>query len=77
MLQSLAFRRCERIVIFLSIALACSSRPRGGDQIRVGYGSLSTNYAPIWVAGEARLFQKPMRKFSTRKRARARGTDFR
>ena len=29
-----------------------------GEQIRVGYGSLSTSYAAIWVAGEARLFQK-------------------
>ncbi|HEY6991157.1 MAG TPA: ABC transporter substrate-binding protein [Bryobacteraceae bacterium] len=28
------------------------------EQIRVGYGSLSTSYAPIWLAAEARLFQK-------------------
>ena len=42
-------------VILISIA---SPSARGGDQIRVGYGSLSTNYAAIWVAGEARLFQK-------------------
>ena len=31
---------------------------QSADQIRVGYGSLSTSYAAIWVAGEARLFQK-------------------
>ena len=30
----------------------------GADLVRIGYGSLSTNYAAIWVAGEAKLFQK-------------------
>jgi len=34
------------------------NRVRAADQIRVGYGALSTSYAPIWLAGEARLFQK-------------------
>src|ERR1700751_3267827 len=45
------------IIVVIS-ALICSQNARGGDQIRVGYGSLSTSYAPIWTAGEARLFQK-------------------
>jgi NitT/TauT family transport system substrate-binding protein len=44
--------------VLLAILLAYSSEALGADQIRVGYGSLSTSYAAIWVAGEARLFQK-------------------
>jgi ABC-type nitrate/sulfonate/bicarbonate transport system substrate-binding protein len=36
----------------------CAIGAHGQDKIRVGYGSLSTSYAAIWVAGEARLFQK-------------------
>jgi NitT/TauT family transport system substrate-binding protein len=36
----------------------CATGADGQDKIRVGYGSLSTSYAAIWVAGEARLFQK-------------------
>jgi len=31
---------------------------RGADQVRIGYGSLSTYYSPIWTAGEAKIFQK-------------------
>jgi NitT/TauT family transport system substrate-binding protein len=41
------------ILVLLSGSAACAA-----EQIRVGYGSLSTSYAPIWVAGEAQLFQK-------------------
>ena len=33
----------------------CAIGAHGQDKIRVGYGSLSTSYAAIWVAGEARL----------------------
>ena len=40
------------------MALAWASAARGADQMRVGYGSLSTSYAAIWVAGEAGLFRK-------------------
>lgn len=40
------------------LVLLSGSAARSAEQIRVGYGSLSTSYAPIWVAGEARLFQK-------------------
>lgn len=40
------------------LILVWSSGVRGADQLRVGYGSLSTSYAAIWLAGEARLFQK-------------------
>ena len=38
--------------------LPAAETARAAEQIRIGYGSLSTSYAPIWVAGEARLFQK-------------------
>jgi NitT/TauT family transport system substrate-binding protein len=44
--------------IVLALALTLSITAEATEQIRVGYGSLSTNYAAIWVAGEARLFQK-------------------
>jgi NitT/TauT family transport system substrate-binding protein len=44
-------------VIVILIVLS-GNRVRAADQIRVGYGALSTSYAPIWLAGEARLFQK-------------------
>ena len=40
------------------LALLSGSAARSAEQIRVGYGALSTSYAPIWVAGEAHLFQK-------------------
>ncbi|MGN6734988.1 MAG: ABC transporter substrate-binding protein [Candidatus Binatia bacterium] len=40
------------------LVLLSGSVARSAEQIRVGYGSLSTSYAPIWIAGEAQLFQK-------------------
>ena len=40
------------------LVLLSGSAARSAERIRVGYGSLSTSYAPIWVAGEAQLFQK-------------------
>ena len=40
------------------LVLLSGSAARSAEQIRVGYGSLSTSYAPIWVGGEAQLFQK-------------------
>src|SRR6185503_8917603 len=40
------------------LVLLSGSAARSAEQIRVGYVSLSTSYAPIWVAGEAQLFQK-------------------
>ena len=40
------------------LILISSSGARGAELIRVGYGSLSTSYAAIWLAGEARLFEK-------------------
>jgi ABC-type nitrate/sulfonate/bicarbonate transport system substrate-binding protein len=60
MRQASAFRRHKDMAILLSMLLALiySAGARGADQIRVGYGSLSVNYAAIWTAGEARLFQK-------------------
>ena len=45
-------------LLSITLALVWSSTVQSADQIRVGYGSLSTSYAAIWVAGEARLFQK-------------------
>ena len=41
-----------------AFALISATGPAAAEQIRIGYGSLSTSYAPIWVAGEAQLFQK-------------------
>jgi NitT/TauT family transport system substrate-binding protein len=38
--------------------IVCSGVTTRAEQARFGYGSLSTSYAAIWVAGEARLFQK-------------------
>src|SRR5215207_5976445 len=60
MLQLLGFMKCLNSLTLLSIGLtlAWCAGVHGADQIRVGYGSLSTSYAAIWVAGEARLFQK-------------------
>ena len=44
-------------LITVLVASFCAPGAHGQDKIRVGYGSLSTSYAAIWVAGEARLFQ--------------------
>src|ERR1051325_4039667 len=41
-----------------TLALTSATGSAAAEQIRVGYGSLSTSYAPIWIAGEAQLFQK-------------------
>ena len=46
------------LLIVITLAFIPCPPAEGAEQIRVGYGSLSTNYAAIWVAGEARLFQK-------------------
>src|SRR5262249_57664324 len=46
------------ILLLLSWLLVWVSAARSADQIRVGYGSLSTRYAAIWGAGEASLFRK-------------------
>ena len=54
------FVKHKNFVIFfpLSWLLVWTSVGWSADQIRVGYGSLSTSYAAIWVAGEAGLFRK-------------------
>jgi len=46
------------LLIVITLAFIPCPSAEGAEQIRIGYGSLSTNYAAIWVAGEARLFQK-------------------
>jgi NitT/TauT family transport system substrate-binding protein len=53
-LKNPAFGNLLTIVLILTGL----SDARAADQMRVGYGSLSTSYAAIWVAGEARLFQR-------------------
>jgi len=58
MLQMFPMRKNFVLLLPIMLTVAWSSGVRGADQIRVGYGSLSTSYAAIWVAGEARLFQK-------------------
>jgi len=59
-LQLQMFQRRGSVVSLIATALAllCCPGASPAESIRVGYGSLSTNYAAIWVAGEARLFQK-------------------
>lgn len=51
-------RESTLTLIAVLLASLCPTGAHGQDKIRVGYGSLSTSYAAIWVAGEARLFQK-------------------
>src|SRR6185295_9609825 len=60
MLQPRTVLRLEYIFTLIAALLTslCATVADGQDKIRVGYGSLSTSYAAIWVAGEARLFQK-------------------
>jgi ABC-type nitrate/sulfonate/bicarbonate transport system substrate-binding protein len=60
MLQPLKVTRRTSIMTLITVLVAsfCAPGAHGQDKIRVGYGSLSTSYAAIWVAGEARLFQK-------------------
>ena len=60
MLQSRKVTRRKSIMTLITVLAAsfCAIGVHGQDKIRVGYGSLSTSYAAIWVAGEARLFQK-------------------
>ena len=55
-----SFCATHKSVVFICIlmTLILSLKAHSADQIRVGYGSLSTSYSPIWTAGEARLFQK-------------------
>src|ERR1051325_3161052 len=56
--RSIFWSGVHAIILLISM-LAAPFVPRAGaEQMRVGYGSLSTSYASIWVAGEARLFQK-------------------
>ena len=60
MLQPLKVTRRKSIMTLITVLVAsfCATGAHGQDKIRVGYGSLSTSYAAIWVAGEPRLFQK-------------------
>jgi len=51
-------RRSIMTLFTVLVPWFCATGAHGQDRIRVGYGSLSTSYAAIWVAGEARLFQK-------------------
>jgi NitT/TauT family transport system substrate-binding protein len=51
-------RKFIMTLITALVASYCAIGAHGQDKVRVGYGSLSTSYAAIWVAGEARLFQK-------------------
>jgi NitT/TauT family transport system substrate-binding protein len=51
-------RKFIMTLITAVVASYCAIGAHGQDKVRVGYGSLSTSYAAIWVAGEARLFQK-------------------
>ena len=65
MLQRFILARCGKTFPFIVITLALIAGPRaqGAEQIRVGYGSLSTSYAAIWVDAillkQARLARQP------------------
>ena len=56
--RMVTLRKSIMTLITVLVASFCATGAHGQDKIRVGYGSLSTSYAAIWVAGEARLFQK-------------------
>ena len=56
--RMITLRKSIMTLIAVLVASFCATGAHGQDKIRVGYGSLSTSYAAIWVAGEARLFQK-------------------
>ena len=58
MLKQFFSIRPTRLLSAMILALIAWPDAGRAQQIRVGYGSLSTSYAAIWVAGEARLFQK-------------------
>ena len=46
------------IAALVLCSIVCAGVTARAEQARFGYGSLSTSYAAIWVAGETRLFQK-------------------
>ena len=56
--RMVTLRKSIMTLITVLVASFSATGAHGQDKIRVGYGSLSTSYAAIWVAGEARLFQK-------------------
>jgi len=56
--RMVTLRKFIMTLITALVASYCAIGAHGQDKVRVGYGSLSTSYAAIWVAGEARLFQK-------------------
>lgn len=56
--RMITLRKSIMTLITALVASYCAIGAHGQDKVRVGYGSLSTSYAAIWVAGEARLFQK-------------------
>lgn len=62
MLKFGVFRNSKRYIVLLLMVIGMWLSTVDGadraDRIRVGYGSLSTSYAAIWLGGEAGLFQK-------------------
>ena len=44
--------------VAVALILTAPNETFGADKIRVGYGSMSVHYAPIWIAGDAQLYQK-------------------
>ncbi|HVO93146.1 MAG TPA: hypothetical protein VMT22_09915 [Terriglobales bacterium] len=47
------------LTVYALALITCSRAEIRAEQARIGHSSLSTSYASIWVAGRARLFQKP------------------
>ena len=50
--------RCLIALSAIIFIVAAAADLRGADKIRIGYGSLTVHYAPIWVAGDAQLYRK-------------------
>jgi NitT/TauT family transport system substrate-binding protein len=57
-LRFIAHEKHAAFSSLLPVVLLLAGGARAAEQIRVGYGSLSTSYAAIWMAGEAGLFRK-------------------
>ena len=54
-------QRVRIIVIGVLMTLAISGvsvRAQKSNRLAVGYGSISTNYLPLWMAREAGIFRK-------------------
>jgi len=54
----LSLMKCCAALSAIVLIFAAAADSRGADKIRIGYGSLTVHYAPIWVASDAQLYRK-------------------